>query len=88
MAAQKKLKAADLIKAAKGKGGKRHRPPKECLEELRALCEANDQLPPEDRVQAKDAMALIRSYGVQCASTPTLQGICKDFLGRTTWGMK
>ncbi len=81
------MKASDLIKAASGRA-KASTLSAALLADLKAICEHNDAAPVNQRVRVEDACKLLEEGGVRCSTGTTLQAICREQLGRTSWAKK
>lgn len=81
------MKASDLIKR-KSLSAQIH-VPEAALAELRKLIEHNDsQSRPSMRVNAAQAIELLQSHGVKVSGRITLDRVCRERLGRKTYGTK
>jgi hypothetical protein len=79
------MKAADLIRA-KAQGIAIS---PEALAELKKLVAHNDRTTCNHlRVNARAAVELLQSYGVKVGGRITLDKICREHLGRKTYGKK
>lgn len=76
--------ASDLIGAAKART-KRNAVPQNLLIELRKVCEHNDSARADEKVHESAAREMLIVGGVECASFNTLNKICREQLGRTSW---